>query len=313
MKKNRLYFGMLILMLVAVIIWAFYNMLNVGKQETSYRVSVVVENSNSDRWTSLRQGLEQAARDYNISLSFVSTGSFSTAMEEMDVVKKQVTNGANGIILQMNTDRAGQELEDLSGQTAVLLLETDVDPEGVYALVAPDNEEMGAALAQAVQSDFGDDLAGKRVGILACSQSQRSMQQRYTGVSQGLRESGAVVEWSLEGKAESIKDAFYTLEQDKPVDILIALGNDETEMMVDFFAGDELGWRLDRCSLYGVGSSEKNVYYLDKGWIQTLVVPNEFNMGYQSMEAIAKLNYLVVDREHLYDADIQKVLFPIVQ
>lgn len=102
-------------------------------------------------------------------------------MEEMDVVKKQVTNGANGIILQMNTDRAGQELEDLSGQTAVLLLETDVDPEGVYALVAPDNEEMGAALAQAVQSDFGDDLAGKRVGILACSQSQRSMQQRYTG------------------------------------------------------------------------------------------------------------------------------------
>ena len=142
MKKNRLYFGMLILMLVAVIIWAFYNMLNVGKQETSYRVSVVVENSNSDRWTSLRQGLEQAARDYNISLSFVSTGSFSTAMEEMDVVKKQVTNGANGIILQMNTDHAGQELEDLSGQTAVLLLETDVDPEGVYALVAPDNEEM---------------------------------------------------------------------------------------------------------------------------------------------------------------------------
>lgn len=126
MKKNRLYFGMLILMLVAVIIWAFYNMLNVGKQETSYRVSVVVENSNSDRWTSLRQGLEQAARDYNISLSFVSTGSFSTAMEEMDVVKKQVTNGANGIILQMNTDRAGQDLEDLSGQTAVLLLETDV-------------------------------------------------------------------------------------------------------------------------------------------------------------------------------------------
>ena len=40
-------------------------------------------------------------------------------MEEMDVVKKQVTNGANGIILQMNTDHAGQELEDLSGQTAV--------------------------------------------------------------------------------------------------------------------------------------------------------------------------------------------------
>ncbi len=71
-EEKDFIFGMLILMLVAVIIWAFYNMLNVGKQGRSYRVSVVVERgNNSDRWTSLRQGLEQAARDYNISLSFL--------------------------------------------------------------------------------------------------------------------------------------------------------------------------------------------------------------------------------------------------
>ena len=55
MKKNRLYFGMLILMLVAVIIWAFYNMLNVGKQETSYRVSVV--GLPSDRGLSRQRGI----------------------------------------------------------------------------------------------------------------------------------------------------------------------------------------------------------------------------------------------------------------
>lgn len=69
-----------------------------------------------------------------------------------------------------------------------------------------------------------------------------------------MRESGAVVEWSLEGKAESIKDAFYTLEQDKPVDILIALGNDETEMMVDFLPG--MSWAGDltgaRCTAWAV-------------------------------------------------------------
>ena len=83
---------------------------------------------------------------------------------------------------------------------------------------------------------------------------------------------------------------------------------------MDFFAGDELGWRLDRCSLYGVGSSEKNVYYLDKGWIQTLVVAIAKQLIYHmDTTRSSKVNYLVVDREHLYDADIQKVLFPIVQ
>ena len=57
-----------------------------------------------------------------------------------------------------------------------------------------------------------------------------------------------------------------------------------------------------------------------------LMVPNEFHMGYQSVKELAtKLEYhtaemrnvttgyLMVDREHLYDAENQKILFPIVQ
>ena len=60
--------------------------------------------------------------------------------------------------------------------------------------------------------------------------------------------------------------------------------------------------------------------------ITALVVPNEFNMGYQSMRSIAKqLQYklssadseqvdsLVVKKENLYDEENQKILFPIVQ
>ena len=112
--------------------------------------------------------------------------------------------------------------------------------------------------------------------------------------------------------------------RETPVDILIVLGNDELEMVMDEFAAGEP--TDGKCVVYGVGSSEKTVYYLDKGWIDTLVVPNEFNMGYQSMEAIAgqliyhtdvvekcEVDYLVVDRTNLYDEDIQKILFPIVQ
>ena len=60
--------------------------------------------------------------------------------------------------------------------------------------------------------------------------------------------------------------------------------------------------------------------------IKTLVVPNEFNMGYQSVHAIAKqLQYrlsgsesttvesLVINKQNLYDEENQKILFPIVQ
>ena len=43
---------------------------------------------------------------------------------------------------------------------------------------------------------------------------------------------------------------------------------------------------------YGEGCSEKTVYYLDKGVIASLVVPNEFFMGYQCVKELAeKINY----------------------
>ena len=107
-------------------------------------------------------------------------------------------------------------------------------------------------------------------------------------------------------------------------DIVIALENSETERAVDYMQENQIS--VNNCVLYGVGNSEKVVYELDKGRIQALLVPNEFHMGYQSVKELAtKLEYhtaemrnvttgyLMVDREHLYDAENQKILFPIVQ
>lgn len=109
--------------------------------------------------------------------------------------------------------------------------------------------------------------------------------------------------------------------QEIPVDIIIALGNGETELAVDYLIG-EGEERKESCLLYGVGCSEKAVYYLDKGWIKSLVVPNEFNMGYLSMEEVARqlkyrlsraesmeVDYLVIDQTNLYKEDNQKSCF----
>ena len=107
-------------------------------------------------------------------------------------------------------------------------------------------------------------------------------------------------------------------------DIVVALENDETERAVDHL--NENPEILSECALYGIGNSEKVVYYLDKGMIRALLAPNEFHMGYQSVEelamkleyhAIEKRNvttgYLLIDKDSLYDTENQKILFPIVQ
>ena len=42
MKKNRLYFGMIIAFLVAIVVWTSYQMWNVGKEEEAHNVFVIV-------------------------------------------------------------------------------------------------------------------------------------------------------------------------------------------------------------------------------------------------------------------------------
>jgi ribose transport system substrate-binding protein len=46
MKKNRVYFGLLILALVVTIVWTSAGMLGVNKEEKKYSVSVIVNDSN---------------------------------------------------------------------------------------------------------------------------------------------------------------------------------------------------------------------------------------------------------------------------
>lgn len=325
MNRNRVYFGILILVLVVIIVWASYSMLNVGKSEEEYTVSVIVDDSNNERWTSLRQGLEQAAGDYNMNLNYVSTGKLSSMDEELALIQRELENGADGIIVQaVSSEGEMQNLEEVSAQVPVFLLESDVMPEEVYAIVGPDNLAIGGAIADAVKQDFGEELAGKKIGILCGNQKQLAMQQRLQGVWEGLVAADADIVWKIGTNDNGSDEMENWLKDADSVEIVITLGNTQTEQMVDYLQSmenDEM-----ECHIYGVGCSEKVVYYLDKGIIRTLVVPNEFNMGYLSVEAIAEqlhyhlskvensqVDYLVINKENLYEEENQKVLFPIVQ
>lgn len=312
MKNNRIYFGLLILVLLLIVGWASVNMLNVGKEEESYSVSVIVSDSNNDRWISMREGLNQAARDNHINLNYVSTGKIGSAEEEMTLINRELENGADGIIVQMvYADMDSEYMEALDARTVVMLIESDVKPEDLYTITGPDNTEIGKTIAEEIKVDFGERLAGKKINVLIGNQNQHSMQQRLSGFLETMQGTGAEI--SPNALTE------------QPPDILVALGNTETEDAVDYLL--TMSQEIDSdCCLYGVGCSEKAVYYLDKGLIQTLVVPNEFNMGYQSMDAVARqlqyrlseaknqqIEYLVIDRTNLYDEENQKILFPIVQ
>ena len=72
MIKKRLLL-LMILPAILVIIGLGFAM-SVDDEEPRFRVSVIVDSSSDGRWLSFRAGLEQAAEERNLNLSYVNTG-----------------------------------------------------------------------------------------------------------------------------------------------------------------------------------------------------------------------------------------------
>lgn len=249
MGKNKIYFGCLVAVVLLLLAYASYGMLNRGQKEKTYPVSVIVDNSSSDRWFAFREGLKQAARDYHVQLNIVSTGELATLHEERMLIERESENGAKGIIVQM-CDGQGEEIfaqvQESAGGADILLVETDVEPEGIFPAVIPDNYEMGRMLAVSIKEDMGV-LPGEKIGILTGRRERLSQKQRLQGFLDEMEGTGVEILWQ-------IADSDYVqTEQLKSVEILVALENDETERAVDFLADSE----IQSSALYGIGCSEK--------------------------------------------------------
>lgn len=324
MRREKIYFNTIILLLVVAIVGSSLAMFNGSQKGDSYSVSVIVNNSNNSRWTAMRQGLEQAAKDYGIDMDFVSTGEINSLEEEMQLINREIESGADGIIIQFVDSQVDQEaMAAITSRTDLVLIGTDASPSELYNCVSPDNEAIGDEIAQNIQADMGDELEGKKIGIISGNQKQFAMQQRLSAFISSFANSGASIEWIIEGRTGNGISELRHIQITKPVDIIVSLGNKEMEQAIDYVNAPSVQRKL---VLYGVGNSEKSVYNLDNGTVRFLVVPNEFNMGYESVEVLVnhidfplldiekrEVSCLIANRDNLYNKENQKILFPIVQ
>ena len=323
MSKNKLYLMILISSLLGVIIYVAYGMMNIGKEKHHYTVSVIVNSSSSDRWNAFKEGINQGADDNGVYLNVVSTPEFSDLEEECYIIRRELENGVDGVIVEMyESDDTDGMFADALGETPTVLIENMSAPYCLNSVVRPDNEKLGEAIAQAVIQGESGRLEGLKIGILGGNQKKLSLQQRMDGFEKAIADTGAKIQWRIIEKAFDNPDVLKRNMEEYAADVIVSLDNDETEWAVDYLleTGDT------SCHLYGEGRSEKSVYYLDKGMIQALIVPNEYYMGYQSINILlqelenssvpgkeTEVGFLSVTKDRMYDDDVVKILFPTIR
>lgn len=316
MRRNKVSAILFLMVVLAVIGYSAYGMVDQPKYDDYVAVSVIVNDSSNVQWDAFREGLEQGAEDNRVHLNLVSTGTFQNAQEEQIIVKREIDGEADGVIVEPYSSEADTILPTESTKP-IVLVETGIETDKLFTSVMTDHRKLGESLADAAIK--GGET---RVGILSGNQSQLGMRQRLEGVKKRLSEAGVEVSWILSEKEfyKKIRNMEYFT--DNQVDAVVSLENDDTEKAVDLlFNDDSISWRI-----YGEGCSEKLVYYLDKGLIQELIVPNEYYMGYQSMAMAAQniryytdktdqieVEFFEVTKENLYDEETSWILFPTVR
>lgn len=322
MSKNKMTIMIWTIVMVLVIIWSIGGILNIRRNQEPFLVSVIVDDSYSDRWLVAKKGLEQAAEDNNIIMNYVYTNQFESIYSQLEAVKREVDNGTDGIIVQwVSSDVDIAKLDSITQDKPIVMLESDIAAEGMHHVCSVNNYELGKSAASQIVQDL-NDAQDVHIGIFAGNEKLVSTAEQLEGVHSVFKENGISERWIIYNNGQESADKLDSKNMVEPVDVLLLLGSTETDIGIDYIVQNE----DVKTKLYGAGYSQKSVYYLDKQVLQSLVVPDEFNLGYRSMQALVnqlqyhsaasmktEIQFKAVKCEEIHEKENENLLFPIVQ
>lgn len=294
----------LIVLITGSIIYSIY-----GKEtpKDPREISVVLYSAGTGGWESLSEGLKRAGEDFSININYVTLREGADADEQLATIKREIENGAEGIIVAVSDYSALYELWLQEDYTIPVVAVESGFNETTIPMISADNYGMGKMLGEEILKDFPDN-DNLTVALAVPDTIRRdSLELR----EKGLRD-------TLDGKARiiSMEDAA----NGEGVEAAAAL---DKEMFLQLSTVEMQG--MDDIKYYGIGNTTATVAALDQGKIEKIIFQNEFNMGYLAVDTLLRqmegastgenqsIDYYCVAREQIYDPPFEQLLFPIVE
>lgn len=307
------------ILLIISLIYVVYNKSGPGQQ----KIAVIVPDVDESQWSAFKYGLKMAAQEYDVDIVIISKDNMETVNDEIDVINQEIKNGADAVVVKPvvdNTDQA--KLDQIKKRVPVMIVGDTItdESENIFTTTEPDQYGMGVALANKLLENNNGSLEGKKIGIYSQYAYSKAKEQRRQGICDTLEGSGAQILWSVSKNSDS--DEIVNLQTQRKVDIIMALDNESVVEAGQAACDNELYGAL----IYGIGNSTEAIYYLDARWMECLIVPDEFEAGYKSVNTLVdalrknlyvmkdqEISYTVLTRENLFSDENKNLLFTISQ
>ncbi|MDO4323452.1 MAG: substrate-binding domain-containing protein [Lachnospiraceae bacterium] len=327
MKNKYLRFLFVLFFAAAVFSLLYLSFFLPQLPKATEQYSVILYQYTDNDWTSLLEGIRQAEEDEGVVVNYVTTSLEASPENELELVKREIENGAEGILLApADSDILAKEIAQIAKNTPVITLETGLGTEN--ADISGDNYGMGYLLGCQVADDM-QRADEKSVCIIKEYMERQSVQQRCQGFVDAIGEKlpeALIQEYSRSEGDYNLPVCIANMYLHGSSGIYIAaLDKYCTEALIEAVSSSESEPNnyLFRQRAYGIGNTEKTVSGLDAGLIRGLVYQNEFNMGYQGLQALiqkkqnkktepnAEIKYYYVTQDTLYEPENQRLLFPL--
>ena len=100
LKNNKKWFFVIEAAVVAIVLVLAVLFIWAKNGEKTYKISIIVRDSDSRQWSAFKYGLKKAAEDCEVEMSVASTGESLTAEEIMQTVDSEMENGADALLIQ---------------------------------------------------------------------------------------------------------------------------------------------------------------------------------------------------------------------
>lgn len=295
-----------------------------GGVEGKKKIAVIVKSVDSDFWHSVKSGVNSAATELNVYVTFEGPDNEEDYITQNEMINKAVEDGANAIVLSaINYYKSAQAVEEaVKKGVKIITIDSDVNSSAVSMFIGTDNVEAGRAAGRAAADGFADNQK-IYIGVVNCDENTGNGIQREQGLREyvsTLKNAEVVASVNVSSNTYSATSGALSLIQQYP-QINVLVGINEWMTLGVGNAIKQLS-AAERIRGIGFDTNVVSVGMIETGEMDALIVQNSFAIGYLGVKNAAEIivgstadkkmlytDVTTVNKSNLFDEDVQKILF----
>lgn len=292
----------------------------VGEKKEIVLIIKIIDSRN-EFWSSLVQGAEMAAKEYEVELTVMGPEAETEYETQGNMIREAVKRHPDAIVLAPSsyTETAAYARQIEEAGIPLILVDSLMEQEMGKSVIATDNVEAGRKMGQYIVENYSENVS---IGVVAHVQGSSTATEREEGLRKGLEKFEEKIEEIVYCDSDYEKSYQVTMEMlERHPQINVIVGLNEYSAVGAARAVKDLGL-AGKIRMIGFDSSLEEVEYLEDETFDAIVMQKPLNMGYLCVEKTIQLlnkkeipenvdsGSVLITKETMYSEENQKLLFP---